>query len=200
MKKAGLNTGLLFGSFNPIHIGHLALANYIVEYSYLDEIWFMVSPHNPFKESNGLADESKRFKMVELAIEAEPRFRACDLEFQLPRPSYTINTLKKLDELYPAHRFTIIMGSDNLLSLNRWKDASAILTGYPILVYPRPGYDAGRLFAHSNIQIIKAPLLDISSTLIREGVAQGKALRFLLPAGIFNYIKQERLYQCKSSS
>lgn len=195
MKQAVLNTGLLFGSFNPIHIGHLALANYMLEYTSLDEIWFMVSPHNPFKESNGLADEAKRLNMVELAIEAEPRFRACNLEFELPRPSYTINTLKKLSELYPSHRFTIIMGSDNLLSIDRWKDASTIITGYPILVYPRPGYDVGFLPENSNIQIIKAPLLDISSTMIREGLAQGKELRFLLPAGIYNYIHKNRLYQ-----
>lgn len=195
MKQPVLNTGLLFGSFNPIHIGHLALANYILEYTYLDEIWFVVSPHNPFKESNDLAGEGKRLRMVKLAIEAEPRFKACDLEFQLPRPSYTINTLKELNQLYPTHQFTIIMGSDNLLSIDRWKDYSTIITDYRILVYPRPGYNVELLPENSTIQVIKAPLLDISSTMIREGLTQGKELRFLLPAGIYNYIQKEQLYQ-----
>ena len=195
MKQPVLNTGLLFGSFNPIHIGHLALANFILEYTYLDEIWFVVSPHNPFKVSNDLAGEGKRLRMVKLAIEAEPRFKACDLEFQLPRPSFTINTLKELNQLYPTHQFTIIMGSDNLLSIDRWKDYSTIITDYRILVYPRPGYNVELLPENSTIQLIKAPLLDISSTMIREGLAQGKELRFLLPAGIYNYIQQEQLYQ-----
>ena len=171
------------------------MANFILEYTYLDEIWFVVSPHNPFKVSNDLAGEGKRLRMVKLAIEAEPRFKACDLEFQLPRPSFTINTLKELNQLYPTHQFTIIMGSDNLLSIDRWKDYSTIITDYRILVYPRPGYNVELLPENSTIQLIKAPLLDISSTMIREGLAQGKELRFLLPAGIYNYIQQEQLYQ-----
>lgn len=189
-----LNIGLLFGSFNPIHIGHLALANYILEYSSLDEIWFVISPQNPFKESNELIEEKMRIRMVEIAIKPEPRFKACDIEIELPRPSYTINTLKKLQESYPLHQFTLIMGSDNLLSIDRWKDVSDILSTFPIIVYPRPGYPIQSLPQEAKINVLEAPLLDISSTLIRKAIANGKRLQFLLPSGVYQFIVDKSLY------
>ncbi len=190
-----IKTCLLFGSFNPIHIGHLALANFILEYAPLDEIWFVVSPQNPFKESNELIDENKRLAMVELAIKPESRFKACNIEFSLPKPSYTINTLQKLQENYPLHRFIIIMGGDNLLSINRWKNADEIISGFPILVYPRPGVKIQDIPQKGDIRIMEAPLLDISSTFIRQGLSEGKKLRFLLPDAVFKLIEAEGLYQ-----
>lgn len=190
-----IKTGLLFGSFNPIHIGHLALANFILEYAPLDEIWFVVSPQNPFKESNELIDEDKRLTMVELAIKPESRFKACNIEFSLPKPSYTINTLKKLQEAYPLNRFHIIMGGDNLLSINRWKNADEIISGFHILVYPRPGFKIQDIPQKGDIRILEAPLLDISSTFIRQGLSEGKKLRFLLPDAVFKFIEAEGLYQ-----
>lgn len=190
-----IKTGLLFGSFNPIHIGHLALANFIMEYAPLDEIWFVVSPQNPFKESNELIDEDKRLTMVELAIKPESRFKACNIEFSLPKPSYTIHTLQKLQENYPLHRFHIIMGGDNLLSINRWKNADEIISGFPILVYPRPGFEIKDMPKKGDIRIMEAPLLDISSTFIRQGLSEGKKLRFLLPDAVFKLIEAEGLYK-----
>lgn len=191
------NIGLLFGSFNPIHIGHLALANYIIEYSSLDEIWFVVSPQNPFKESDELIDEQLRFKMVELAIGNEPRFNACDIEFEMSRPSYTVNTLSHLQQKFPHQQFSIIMGSDNLQSIKRWKNASEILTTYPIIVYPRPGYLISQMPVNAKIKVYEAPLLDLSSTLIRKGIGEGKKLQFLLPTGVFQFIESRGLYGSK---
>lgn len=194
MNYNSTNTGLLFGSFNPIHIGHLVLANYILEYSHLDEIWFVISPQNPFKNSDELITENHRLQMVEIAIQKEPRFKACDVEFDLPRPSYTIHTLEKLQKNNPLNRFTIIMGGDNLLSIDRWKNASEILSKFPVIVYPRPGFNNDKLPEGAKIQIVEAPLLDISSTLIRDGVAAGKNLHFLMPEGVFQYIEKHGLY------
>jgi nicotinate-nucleotide adenylyltransferase len=191
------HTGLLFGSFNPIHIGHLALANYIIEYSGLDEIWFVVSPQNPFKESDELIDEQLRLKMVELAIQNEPRFKASDVEFEMARPSFTTNTLSHLQKEFPQHQFSIIMGSDNLQSIDRWKNASEIVATYPIIVYPRPGFAISQLPEFSKISIIEAPQLDISSTLIRKGIGEGKKLQFLVPNGVFEFIESEGLYGAK---
>ena len=192
MKEAGL----LFGSFNPIHIGHLVLANYLMEYHPFDEIWFVVSPQNPFKEKEGLAPADKRFEMVELATQAEPRFKACNIEFEMPVPSYTIHTLNKLSTSYSDHRFSLVIGSDNLLTFNRWHQAKEILEKYPMVVYPRPGYpeqeaEKGLL---KKVKIIKAPLLDISSTLIRKGLQENKNLRFLLPNEVYSFISSNQLY------
>lgn len=188
------HTGLLFGSFNPIHIGHLALANYILEYSYLDEIWFIVSPQNPFKESASLEDEDKRLQMVEMAIKEEPRFKACDIEFSLPKPSYTINTLEKLTKEYPDRIFSIIMGSDNLIDIEKWKKSDEIVSSFPLIVYPRPGYPIKKQISATKIEIIEAPLFDISSTIIRKAFDDGKKLRYLLPDGVFQYISDHKLY------
>ncbi|PWD98824.1 nicotinate (nicotinamide) nucleotide adenylyltransferase [Marinilabilia rubra] len=192
MKK----TGLLFGSFNPIHIGHLALANYLMEYAPFDEVWFMVSPQNPFKEHSELAPADQRLEMVKLATGIEPKFKVCDLEFDMPVPSYTINTLKRLSELHPDHQFSLITGSDNILTFPRWHKSEEILNNYPIVVYPRPGYEVNEANTGLSkfVKVVEAPLLDISSTLIRNGLNNHKNLRFLLPYGIFDFILKEGLY------
>lgn len=189
MKK----TGILSGSFNPPHIGHLAIANYMLEYEGLDELWFIVSPHNPLKDAGSLVPEDQRLEMVQIAIRDEPRFHASDIEFTLPRPSYTINTLDTLSQRYPDREFYLIMGSDNLLLLDRWKEHERLVSTYKILVYPRPGYTAGHI-SNPNIRIVKAPLLDISSTVIRESFRQGRKLRYWLPDGLFDHIVAKNIY------
>lgn len=189
-------TGLLFGSFNPIHIGHLALANYLIEFVPLDEVWFVVSPQNPFKEESELADADHRLKMVKLAISKEKRFKASNIEFSMPVPSYTISTLEKLKNQNPNHNFSLIIGSDNLLTFPRWHQWRKILTEFPIIIYPRPGYPVSQAEPDlkSKVQVIKAPLLDISSTLIRDAFRQNKQLPYLLTHEVFEYIKEEKLY------
>jgi nicotinate-nucleotide adenylyltransferase len=187
--------GLLFGSFNPVHIGHLALANYILEYEKRDEIWFVVTPLNPFKASNDLLDENLRLEMIQLAILMEPRFNASDFEFSLPRPSYTIDTLDQLSEKYADHQFSVIMGADNLLAIDKWKEPQRLLQQYQLLVYPRPGFDLDQAQIHPNIHLITAPLFDISSTMLREALHANKNLRFLLPHGVYDFIKEKGLYQ-----
>jgi nicotinate-nucleotide adenylyltransferase len=186
-------TGLLFGSFNPIHIGHLALANYLLEFTTLEELWFVVSPQNPFKEHTTLAPANDRLEMVRIATRQEPRFKVCNIEFDMPVPSYTIHTLNLLIDKYPSSNFSLIIGSDNLLNIDRWHDAEKILENFPILVYQRPGYPLQSTHKKS-IKIIDAPLLDISSTLIREGISNGKQLRFLVPEGVYDYLIHNGLY------
>ncbi len=196
MKPTSLNTGLLFGSFNPVHIGHLALANYIIEYTTLDEIWFVVSPQNPFKETDILIDERLRLEMVNIAIKNEPRFKTCDIEFDMPRPSFTIDTINKLRILNPRNHFTLIIGSDNFNSLYKWKNFEELISSVPIIVYPRPGFPVNE--SHGDLtRVINAPLLDISSTQIREGISEGKKLQFLLPYGVFKFIKSGKLFGIK---
>jgi len=190
------NTALLFGSFNPIHIGHLALANYMLEYAPFDDLWFIVSPQNPFKEEYDLAPPDHRLKMTRIANREEPRFTTSDVEFHMPRPSYTINTLRKLSESYPSHKFSLIIGSDNLHTIERWTESAEILAHFPLAVYPRPGYPVNKnsSFPSKHTTIFDPPLLDISSTFIRKGVRQGKQLRYLVPAGVYDYIISNNLY------
>jgi len=187
-------TGLMFGSFNPVHIGHLALANYVLSYSDLQEIWFVVTPQNPFKESINLAPENHRLKMMEVAINNDERFKICDIEFNMPRPSYTIDTLDKLKELYPDKLFSLIMGADNLLAIDKWKEPARLMASYHIICYPRNGSDLSPTKGLSNVEIINAPLMDISATLIRNALKKQKNIRFLLPHGVYDYIKKNNLY------
>ncbi|GAO30757.1 nicotinate (nicotinamide) nucleotide adenylyltransferase [Geofilum rubicundum] len=188
------HVGLLFGSFNPVHIGHLALANYILEYEKPEEIWFVVTPLNPFKTSRDLLDEKVRLDILTRAIQLEPRFKASDFEFALPRPSYTIDTLDQLSSQHPDHHFSVIMGADNLLAIDKWKEAQRLLESHPLLVYPRPGFDLDQAQKHANIQIIQAPVFDLSSTMIREALQAGKNIRYLLPHGVYDYIRDNKLY------
>lgn len=186
MKKVGL----FFGSFNPVHNGHLMLANYLLEYVPFDEIWFVVSPQNPLKNQDELMPEAFRLSLVEKAIEGFSRFNACDTEFYLSKPSYTIHTLSALAGEFPEIEFYLIMGADSLLNFHLWKDYATILEKYHLLVYPRKGSPEHHLMKHPSVQLVDAPLIEVSSTFIREAIKQGKDLRFFLPTGVFEMIRQ----------
>lgn len=185
--------GLYFGSFNPVHHGHLIIAGFIATHTPLDQVWFVVSPQNPFKISHSLLNEYQRLHLVKIAIEEEPALRASDIEFHLPKPSYTIDTLTYLEEKYPQHRFAIIMGSDSFQNLYKWKNADVLMSRYPIFVYKRAGFDvaAGQL---PNITILDAPLLQISATQIREMVKQRKSIRYLVPDSVKEEIEKNGYY------
>lgn len=191
-----MRAGLFFGSFNPIHIGHLIIANHVVSHGALDEIWFVVSPQNPFKERATLLDEYDRLHLVELAIEGDERFRASNIEFNLPKPSYTIDTLTYLGEKYPKHQFALLMGSDNLKSLKKWKNYEVILEQYSIYVYTRPNQEKTELADHRSITILnKTPLMHISSTFIRDEVNQGHSIKHLVPEKARQYILEMGFFQ-----
>lgn len=180
-----MNIGIFSGSFNPIHIGHLALANYLCEYGGLDEVWFMVTPHNPLKEGSGLMDDKLRLKLVRLAIEGYPKFRASDLEFHLPRPSYTVHTLDALKQAYPQHAFHLVIGSDNWQLFPRWYESERILAENHILVYPRPGYPVEAASLPQNVRMVSSPVFEISSTFIRQAMAEGKDVRYFLHPAVY---------------
>lgn len=183
-----MKAGLYFGSFNPIHIGHLAIANYMVEYTDIDQLWFVVSPHNPLKKKETLLDDLERFDLVELAIGNDDRFRVSDVEFRLPKPSYTIDTLAYLQEQFPRYVFSLILGSDNLPTFNQWKNYQQIEKNYKRYIYPRRGsenIDSGK---HRNIELVRAPMIEISSSFIRNAIRQGKDIRHFLPEKVYDYI------------
>lgn len=189
-----MKVGLYFGSFNPIHAGHLIIANHILNESDLQKIWFVVSPQNPFKQSDSLLNEYDRFHLVQKAIEGDDRLKASDIEFSLPKPSYTVHTLAYLDEKYPTHQFSVIMGSDSFQNLPKWKNAEVIIKNYPIIVYNRPGFDV-RDDLGANLHVMKAPLLEISATYIRELLKQGKSVRYLVPRSVEEEITAFRFFQ-----
>ncbi|MGE5518727.1 MAG: nicotinate (nicotinamide) nucleotide adenylyltransferase [Candidatus Dadabacteria bacterium] len=189
-----MKVGLYFGSFNPIHIGHLVIASHLLNETDLQKIWFVVSPLNPFKESESLVNEYDRLHLVQKAIEDDPRFKVTDIEFTLPRPSYTINTLTYLVEKYPGYEFRIIMGSDSYQNIMKWKNPEQILSGYGILVYRRPGFDVTPIEG-SRTTILDAPLLQISATHIRELVRKGKSIKYLVPAEVENEIRNSNLFR-----
>jgi nicotinate-nucleotide adenylyltransferase len=174
--------GLLFGSFNPVHIGHLILAEHFATRTDLAEVWLVVSPQNPFKVGSELLPEAQRLRMVELAIAGSPRLRAEAIEFDLPRPSYTIATLDALRQRHPTTDFVLLMGGDNLPSLPRWQHADRLLAEFDIYVYPRPGTPVPDLAPFPRVQVMQAPLLDISATYIRQSMRQGQSIRYLVPA------------------
>ena len=176
--------GLLFGSFNPIHIGHLILAEHFATRTDLAEVWLVVTPQNPFKAAADLRPEAERLYLVQLAIAGNPRLRAEDVEFGLPRPSYTIATLDALRQLHPAHDFVLLMGSDNLPGLPRWQESARLLAETDIYVYPRPGTPIPYLAPFPRVQVMEAPLLDISATYIRESLRAGHSIRYLVPAAV----------------
>jgi len=188
-KKTPIRTGIFGGSFNPIHIGHLALANYLCEYGGLDEIWFLVSPHNPLKEQGGLWDDDLRLELVRLATADYPRFHASDFEFHLPRPSYMVHTLDALQEAYPDRRFTLIIGADNWAVFPRWYQPEEIIRRHEILVYPRPGYPIDPTHLPDSVQLVDTPLLEISSTFIRQALDEGKDVRYFLHPAVYQRIR-----------
>jgi nicotinate-nucleotide adenylyltransferase len=191
------NIGLYFGSFNPIHIGHLILANYLAEHSDLDEIWLVVTPQNPFKDKKSLLDNASRLEMVALSLKEYDKLKPCDIEFHLPQPNYTIDTLIHLEEKYPQHSFSLIMGEDNLKSFHKWKNYEVILSRYLIYVYPRlsEGKVLDALQGHEHIVYIKTPIIELSATDIREDIAQGKDVRPMLPAQVWSYIDKWGFYK-----
>jgi nicotinate-nucleotide adenylyltransferase len=189
-----MRIGLYFGSFNPVHHGHLIIANHVLQHSTLDQVWFMVSPQNPFKQSSGLLNEYHRLHLIQTAIEGEKDLRVSDIEFHLPKPSYTVTTLAYLEEKYPKHSFALIMGSDSYQNLHKWKNAEVIIQRYPLYVYQRPGFPIEPI-AGSQLVTLEAPLLQISATHIRELVKQGKSIRYLVPDKVVDEILRNGYYK-----
>lgn len=187
--------GLFFGSFNPVHIGHLIIANTMLQQSDLEEVWFVVSPQNPLKDRCSLLDDHQRLEMVRMAVDDNPRLHVSDVEFSLPLPSYTFNTLSHLAQQQPQHEFCLIMGSDNLANFTRWRNWEQIIGNYQIYVYPRPGSNQCELSAHAHVTMVDVPMLDISSTYIRQQISAGRDVRYLLPEPIYMYLSQMHFYQ-----
>ena|SRR5258705_5057503 len=191
-----MNTGLYFGSFNPIHIGHLIIANHVLNETTIDKIWFIVSPQNPLKESKTLLNEFDRLHLVRLAVQEDNRMKCSDIEFNLPRPSYTSNTLAFLSEKYPEHKFSIIVGSDSYQNFDKWKNFETIVDNYPIYVYKREGYEIKKTF-NRKPEILDAPIIQISASQIREYIKSGKSIRYLVPEVVREEIESRKFYKQK---
>lgn len=189
------NIGLFFGSFNPIHTGHMIIAEYMADRTDLKQIWFVVSPHNPLKARSTLANDFDRLHMVQLAVEDNPKLRASNIEFSLPKPSYTIDTMAYLHEKYPDHSFSLIMGSDNLESIHKWKNYQVLLERYTIHIYKRPGTDTIPAPEGSKVVFHDVPLMEISSTFIRKSLADGRSVRYMVPDLVYQYLDGSRLYR-----
>jgi len=190
-----MKIGLYFGSFNPIHNGHLIIANYFLHHTDLDKVWFVVSPQNPFKQDSSLLNEYHRLYLVQKAIEGENNLKASDIEFGLPRPSYTINTLTYLDEKFPQYEFCVIMGSDSFQNLDKWKNGDIIRKKYNLYVYERRGFSVDIKSTETNIVMLKVPLLDISASLIRKMIKEDKSIRFLVPDSVNEEILKAGYYK-----
>ena len=194
-----MKIGLFFGSFNPIHIGHLIVANHFAQNSGLDQVWFTVSPQNPLKDSSELLDEQHRLNMVELAIENNASLKASDIEFNLPKPSYTIDTLHELKNKFPENTWVLIMGADTVETLPKWKNYEELVSGYEMLVYPRPNYPLDYKTLPDGIKLIHdVPVIDISATYTRTAIKSGKNCRYLLPEKVYDYIIRNSLYSDKN--
>lgn len=189
-----MKIGLYFGSFNPIHHGHLIIASHLINQTDLNEVWLVVSPQNPFKSSSVLLNEHHRYHLVQTALENETKIKASNIEFKLPKPSYTVNTLTYLKEKYPQHEFFIIMGSDGFQNINKWHNAEVIIKNYPIYIYKRPGFEVTQNFG-ADIKILEAPLLEISSTHIRKLIKENKSIRYLVPEDVREEIEKNNYYK-----
>jgi nicotinate-nucleotide adenylyltransferase len=193
--------GLFFGTYNPIHVGHLIIANHFAEFSDLEEVWLVVTPHNPHKKRNTLLEDTHRLAMVRIAVEDYPKLEASTIEFNLPQPNFTVNTLAVLEEKYPEHSFSLIMGEDNLRNLHKWKNYEVILDRHPIYVYPRAAKDPIDKTIHSpfdgsrGVLKIAAPIIQISATFIRKNIASGKNIRPLLPQNVWEYLDEMNFYK-----
>lgn len=191
MKK----TGLFFGSFNPIHMGHLMIASWMVEFTDISQVWFIISPQNPLKEKSSLLPDVNRLYMVNLAVEEDSRFKASNIEFHLPRPSYTIDTMTYISEQYPDREFILIAGSDTLPTLHKWKNYEQLLNLYKFYIYPRPETPKSPFDDHPHVQFVKAPLVEISSSFIRESIRQGKNMNYFLPEKVGKYLEEMKFYR-----
>ena len=195
METTAKKTGLFFGSFNPIHTGHLAIASYMVEFTDLSELWFVVSPHNPLKEKSSLLPDHHRLALVNEAIGSDSRFRVSNIEFKLSQPSYTIQTLAHLEEKFPGRNFVLVGGTDMLPSFHKWKNWETILEYYKLYLYPRHDSDQHELTAHPSITLVNAPRMEISSSFIRESIRQGKNMSYFLPDKVLSYISEMHFYE-----
>lgn len=193
-----MKIGLYFGTFNPVHIGHMAIANHMVEFSDLDEVWFVVTPHNPFKKKKSLLADNHRFQMVRIATEDYPKLKPSKIEFNLPQPNYTVHTLAHLSEKYPHHEFSLIMGEDNLSSFHKWKNPEVIVENHRLYVYPRLYKDKPEKNANielENVQMVNAPIMEVSSTFIRKAIASEKNIKPLLPCKVWQYLDEMNFYK-----
>ena len=192
-----MQIGLFFGSFNPVHVGHLVLANHVLQFTDCKEVWMVVSPQNPHKDKNSLAGMYDRLEMVKLATENSSNLKALDIEFSLPQPSYTIDTLAYLSEKYPKHTFSLIMGADNLVNFHKWKNYEVILKKHSILVYPRPNYILPAPYQNMEnvIEVPNCPIMEISASAIRQSIKSKKSVDFLVPKPVIDFIDSKGLYQ-----
>lgn len=190
-----MKIGLYFGSFNPIHSGHLIIASYMAEFTDLKQVWMVVSPHNPLKPSASLLQDYHRYYLVELGIGSNKNLKASKIEFNLPKPSYTIHTLTYLHEKFPQHEFALIMGSDNLATFHKWKNYESILADHDIYVYPRPLSESGKLKDHARVKMMNAPLMEISASFIRKSIKEKRDVRYMMPESVYNYIEEMHFYE-----
>lgn len=192
-----MKIGLYFGTYNPIHVGHLIIANHMVEHTDLDQVWMVVTPHNPLKKKSTLLDDYHRLHMVHLATSDYPKIKASDIEFKLPQPNYTITTLTHLQEKHPEYEFALLMGEDNLKTLHKWKNYEAILAHYEIYVYPRISEEPENTMFHNHpkVHLIDAPVVEISATFIRENIKKGKNIQPLLPHQVWEYLDHNNFYK-----
>lgn len=188
--------GILGGSFNPVHIGHMMLASYLVQWGYVDSIWLTLSPRNPLKEPGELLPDMKRLTMLSIAAKGAPGIEICDIELSMPRPSYTISTLDVLRDRNPDTRFKLVIGSDNWRIFDQWRDAQRILDEYGVIVYPRPGYPVTDEHV-AGLEIVDAPMAHVSSSFVRDAIARGRNMNYFLAAGVYKYIIDNKLYQKK---
>ncbi|MBQ9076761.1 MAG: nicotinate-nucleotide adenylyltransferase [Muribaculaceae bacterium] len=186
--------GILGGSFNPVHIGHMMLASYLVQYTPLDKVWLTLSPLNPLKEPDALIPDMQRLAMLELAVKGAEGIGICDIELSMPRPSYTINTLDLLKRRYPHKEFRLVIGSDNWRIFEQWRDYGRILSDYGVIVYPRPGYPVGDIYV-DGVEVVDAPVFNVSSSFVRDALKKGRDMNFFLPQGVYKYILSKKLYQ-----
>jgi len=190
-----MKVGLYFGTFNPIHIGHCVIAQHMLEYTDLEEVWFVVTPHNPHKNKSNLLDDHTRLHMVQLALQDQYKLRASNLEFDLPQPSYTATSLAHAAEKFPDKEFALIMGADNLQSFKRWRNWEWIIEHYQLYVYPRLESDGGELREHPRVHLTEAPIMQLASTDIRRAIAAGKAINYSLPPAVWHFIDENLYYR-----
>ncbi|HKK88033.1 MAG TPA: nicotinate (nicotinamide) nucleotide adenylyltransferase [Saprospiraceae bacterium] len=190
-----MKIGLFFGSFNPVHTGHMIIANHMATRTELDQVWLVVSPHNPLKLKKSLANDYDRLHLVELAIKGNPVLRSSNIEFSLPQPSYTVDTLAYMVDKYPDHEFALIMGGDNLASLHKWKNYEVILENYGIYVYSRPGSETPSHINMDKIHVAEAPMIHISASYIRRSIRKGYSVRYLVPESVHHYLENSAMYR-----